>query len=295
MLPSVQHLVARCAYFSGGLLEAASRCKDLIKRLVSAPRRINTGIALEPWVTAPLHLALAEQLLGRPDEALRLCDEAMRRAYQLKHPSELATALMITARVRSLRREPEAARDLVEAARALAEKHGFPGLVTTSAVIWWAKAELGQTEQALVELESQADLAMLFDVEILRPQMYMRVGRIEQALEMLNQYLVQLESSGARQNEAEVYRLKGEAILMRDSSATAEAEKCFRRAIEVAHGQSAKWWELRATVSLARLLRDTNRCDEARAMLGDIYSWFTEGFDTADLKEAKALLDELGA
>src|SRR5262249_46610370 len=85
MLPSVQHLVARCAFFSGGLLEAASRCKDLIKRLVSAPRRINTGIALEPWVTAPLHLALAEQLLGRPDEALRLCDEAMRRAYQLKH------------------------------------------------------------------------------------------------------------------------------------------------------------------------------------------------------------------
>ena len=89
------------------------------------------------------------------------------------------------------------------------------------------------------------------------------------------------------------YFLKGEAILGRDASATADAEACFREAIEISKGQSAKWWELRATVSLARLLRDTNRGDEPRAMLAEIYNWFTEGFDTADLKEAKALLDEL--
>ena len=82
---------------------------------------------------------------------------------------------------------------------------------------------------------------------------------------------------------------------MRDSSAKAEAEACFRKAIEIARGQSAKWWELRATVSLARLLGDAGRRDEARAMLAEIYSWFTEGFDTADLKDAKALLEELGA
>jgi len=80
---------------------------------------------------------------------------------------------------------------------------------------------------------------------------------------------------------------------MRNAAATAEAEACFRNAIEVASDQSAKWWELRSTTSLARLLRDTNRRDEARAMLADVYNWFTEGFDTADLKDAKALLDEL--
>ena len=80
---------------------------------------------------------------------------------------------------------------------------------------------------------------------------------------------------------------------MRDSSAAGEAETCFRKAIEIAKSQSAKWWELRATVSLARLLRDAGRRDEARAMLAEVYNWFTEGFDTTDLKDAKTLLDEL--
>jgi predicted ATPase len=71
------------------------------------------------------------------------------------------------------------------------------------------------------------------------------------------------------------------------------AEGYLHQAIEIAKTQGARWWELRATVSLARLLRDTNRCDEARMMLAAIYGWFTEGFDTADLKDAKALIDEL--
>jgi len=120
-----------------------------------------------------------------------------------------------------------------------------------SAVIAWAKAELGHTEEALAEFESMADSEQPFDVEILRPQIYMRVGRIEQALEMLNQNLAQLERSGTRHNEAEVYRLKGEGILMRDSSASAVAETCFRKAIEIARGQSAKWWELRRVSMVA--------------------------------------------
>ena len=291
MLPPAQLLVARCAYFAGNLFEAASRYKDLIKGLVSTPRRITTGIITEPWILAPLQLALVEQLLGRPDEALRLCDEGLRRASQFKHPSDLVMALMISARVRGQRGEPDAARELSEAAQTLVEKH-ILGRVN-SAVMAWAKAELGQTEQALGELESWADSAMQFDAEILRPQVYMRVGRIEQALEMLNRYLAQLESSGTRHNEAEVYRLKGEAILMRDSSSTAEPEACYRKAIEIAHGQSAKWWELRSTNSLARLLAKQGKREEAREMLADVYNWFTEGFETADLKDAKALLDEL--
>jgi predicted ATPase len=94
---------------------------------------------------------------------------------------------------------------------------------------------------------------------------------------------------------ANAYLLKGEAILGLDPFATDRAETCFRKAIEIAKGQSAKWWELRATTGLARLLRNTNRRDEARTMLADIYHWFTEGFDTADLKDAKALLGELNS
>ena len=89
-------------------------------------------------------------------------------------------------------------------------------------------------------------------------------------------------------------RLKGEALLMRSSSASAEVEHCFRQALEVARAQEAKWWELRTSVSLARLLRDTDRREEARDTLAQIYNWFTEGLDLPDLKEARALLDDLG-
>jgi predicted ATPase len=110
---------------------------------------------------------------------------------------------------------------------------------------------------------------------------------------MLDQILADAELSGALLDKAEILRIKGEVILMPDRSAKDDAESCFRTGIEVARTQEAKWWELRATTSLARLLRDANRLDEARAMLADIYNWFTEGFDTTDLKDAKALLGEL--
>ena len=90
-----------------------------------------------------------------------------------------------------------------------------------------------------------------------------------------------------------MHRLKGELLLAQDASNAARAEKSFRTAIEIARRQKAKSWELRATTSLARLLDKQGHRDEARAMLADIYNWFTEGFDTADLKDAKALLEEL--
>jgi predicted ATPase len=95
--------------------------------------------------------------------------------------------------------------------------------------------------------------------------------------------------------EAEIYRLKGEFLLHRRDANPAEAQDCLERAIEIAHKQSAKSWELRATTSLARLLAAQGRHDDARTMLAAIYNWFTEGFDTADLKDAKALLEELQA
>jgi predicted ATPase len=120
------------------------------------------------------------------------------------------------------------------------------------------------------------------------------MGRKEEALEMLNEALAHIERSGERVDQAEMLRLKGELLLMRDGGATEEAEHSFRAGIEVARAQEAKWWELRTTTSLARLLAKDGRRDEAHKMLAEICSWFLEGFDTADLKDAKALLDELG-
>jgi predicted ATPase len=117
-------------------------------------------------------------------------------------------------------------------------------------------------------------------------------GRLIDGLSVLAEALAGVETEG-RQYEAEIYRLRGELLLKQDHSNAAEAQKCFEQAIEIARNQSAKSLELRATMSLARLLALQGRRDEARTMLADIYGWFTEGFDTADLKDAKTLLDEL--
>ena len=121
----------------------------------------------------------------------------------------------------------------------------------------------------------------------------MKTGRLDDGLSALTEALAAADEHEIRQYEAEAYRLKGELLLKQDNSNAAEAQHCFERAIEIARKQSAKSLELRATMSLARLLVKQGRRDEARTMLAEIYNWFTEGFDTADLKDAKALLDEL--
>jgi len=237
---------------------------------------------------------MVQLLLGKPDEALRMSNEALSRARQLKHPYTLALAIHQAAEMRFSRREPEATRELAEALIARAEEHGFQQrLLAGRAFRGWAMSELGQTEEGVAELEAAAASAPAFHA--LLGLVYARVGRADKALAIFDEEFARIERSGARQREPGLYSLKGNAILMDDSSATAEAEACFRKAIEIAGGQSAKWRELQATTSLARLLRGTGRRDEARAMLSEIYNWFTEGFDTADLKDAKTLLDELGA
>ena len=123
---------------------------------------------------------------------------------------------------------------------------------------------------------------------------YGAAGRTSDGLEATAEALGLVQQNGETWWEAEIHRLHGELLLKQNRAKSAEAQVSLKRAIEIGHKQGAKSLELRATVSLARLLRDTNRRDEARAMLADIYNWFTEGFDTADLKDAKALLDELG-
>ena len=109
----------------------------------------------------------------------------------------------------------------------------------------------------------------------------------------MDEALTIAEIDGDRYCAAETHRLRGELLLRKSESNRVEAETCFEHATEVARPQSARWWELRAMTSLARLLPDTGRCEEARKQLAEIYNWFTEGFDLPDLKDAKALLDEL--
>jgi predicted ATPase len=122
---------------------------------------------------------------------------------------------------------------------------------------------------------------------------YRKNGRPKEELTTVATALSETERRGERRDESEGYRVKGELLLIRNPPDDAEAEQCFRTAIEIARRQKAKFWELRATTSLAKLLRKQGKADSARQMLSEIYNWFTEGFDTADLKDAKALLEKL--
>ena len=122
-----------------------------------------------------------------------------------------------------------------------------------------------------------------------------RAGDADRALEVLGEALEQVEQTDQRVYEAELHRLKGAVLLARTPSPTGEAEACLRRALAVAEGQKARLWELRAATDLARLWQAQGRPREARALLEPVYAWFTEGFDTPDLKEAKALLEELAS
>jgi predicted ATPase len=122
---------------------------------------------------------------------------------------------------------------------------------------------------------------------------YAEIGNFDEGLGALSEALTIVRDSAEQWWVSETYRLRGELLLQQNDCDAAEAHSCFEQSIELARAQSAKSHELRATMSLARLLRDTGRRDEAHAMLAEIYGWFTEGFDTADLKDAKALLDDV--
>ncbi len=151
---------------------------------------------------------------------------------------------------------------------------------------------------ALVALEATGVVATTWMAAAMA-ECYRKIGHAEEGLKILSLAQVEIERTGDRLFEAELHRLNGELLALRDTVERGSrvvdvaAEGCFQRAIQVASHQGARLLELRATTSLARLLAKQDRRDEARAMLSDIYNWFTEGFDTDDLKDAKALLDEL--
>jgi class 3 adenylate cyclase/tetratricopeptide (TPR) repeat protein len=183
----------------------------------------------------------------------------------------------------------------------LVTERGFQSLIYYARLyLGWALAEQGQADEGIAEMERAISEAPPSTptagwLDVLRAEAYGKAHRSAEGLDLVNQAIPRSDETGEQVCRAELHRVKGELLLLQDGANTGEAEDEFRTAIEVARKQAAKWWELRGTMSLARLLRDTNRRDEAHALLADIYNWFTEGFDTADLKDAKALLDELGA
>jgi adenylate cyclase len=184
---------------------------------------------------------------------------------------------------------------------ALSTEHGLTDwLGWATALRGWAMVEQEPNEEGIAHIQEGLAASRAVGAELLRPynlcllaEACKETGRLDNGLSALTEALAAADEHEIRHCEAEMHRLKGELLLKQNNSNVEEAQSCFERAIEIARKQSAKSLELRATTSLARLLAKQGHRDEARAMLAEIYNWFTEGFDTADLKDAKALLDQL--
>jgi predicted ATPase len=248
-------------------------------------------------------LAISLLSLGYPDQALQTSRAAVAWAQELAHPFSQAFALTFASLFHHFRRDVQFVQAVAERALALSTEQGFPFFAAWATVYQgWALAERGQTKegiarirQGLAACRATGAGTVIYYFRGILADLYGKVGRIEEGLAEVTEALSLVEKTGDRIYEVEEHRLKGELLLLQGADET-EVEWYYQKAIQVARQQNAKFWELRATVSLGRLwhsLRSQDKSARARERLEEIYGWFTEGFDTPDLMEAQALLKEL--
>jgi class 3 adenylate cyclase/predicted ATPase len=257
----------------------------------------------ETGVRCLSYAALTLWHLGYPDQALKRSNEALALAQALSHPFSLAFAQSFVGVLRQYRRQARAAQENAEVAIALSAEHGLSDYLAFAASLrGWAMAEQGSHEKGIAQLQDGLAASRATGAELTRTHFLcslaeacMEAGRLDDGLSALTEALAIADEHEIRFYEAETHRLKGELLLKQNNSNATEAQSCFERAIEIARRQNGKSLALRATMSLSRLLDKHGKREEARAMLAQVYNWFTEGFDTADLRAAKAVLDELSA
>jgi len=253
----------------------------------------DTEVSLLMWLPQDLWM------LGYPDQALARSQEALGLAQTLAHAPTIAAALTVAVvRSRILRREVQAASHYVEQLQRLViEKNLAAYQPWVRLFHGWVQVQRGQAPAGLVDMRtgmSALQAVRPYRLTLLGEACW-QAGQAVEGLEVLDEALALVEQTHARTSEAEMHRLRGELLLKkaRDKRQCTAVEGCFRQAIEVAQRQAAKSWELRATVSLARLWQGRGKTEEAHAVLAEVYGWFMEGFDTPDLVEARALLLEL--
>jgi predicted ATPase len=248
------------------------------------------------------HAARALWLLGYPDQGRARNGEAVTLAQPIVHPFSLGAALSAAAMFHQFRREGRAVQERAEAVISLATEQGFPHWRAQGVILrGWTLAQQGQVQAGIEQIHQGLRAFRASGAELLRPyylallaEAHNVIGQPEAGLTALAEALTLVDKTGERWSEPELYRLKGEFLLERSLDNATEAEVCFHHALDIARNQQAKSWELRAATSLARLWQQQGKRQEAHDLLAPVYTWFTEGFDTADLKDAKVLLDALG-
>jgi predicted ATPase len=239
--------------------------------------------------------------LGYPDQALQRSQEALTLARELSHPMTLVVARCFAGLLHQYRREGPLVLEQAEAAVVLAHEQEFAFRLAEATVLrGWALVEQGQGETGIAQihqgLATQRATGVVPRTSRLGPlaEAYGKVGQIEAGLRVVAEALaISNRPAQGTEGTAELYRLQGELLLRQAVPDAPQAEAYFQQALAIARHQQAKSLELRAAMSLSRLWQGQGKHDAARELLAPIYGWFTEGFDTADLQEAKALLDEL--
>jgi class 3 adenylate cyclase/tetratricopeptide (TPR) repeat protein len=289
-------------YWQGRFPDALANLQQGIARYRPGQALANISV-VDSLAFSLAFAAMSLWQLGYADQALEMAAKALERARSLNSPYSIAMVRQATCKVRLFQRDSAMAEAGAEVLIAFSTEHGFSfrrafGVAFRS----WALVQRGAAVEALPVLLESIELWQKTGAKLWLPgilaalaEAYGEMADPERGLNVVADTLAQVDDTFECEMEAELYRLRGELLLKQDPSNASEAQNCFQRAIDIARKQSAKSWELRATMSLARLLAKQDRRDEARTMLAEIYNWFTEGFDTADLKDAKVLLDQFGA
>jgi predicted ATPase len=240
-------------------------------------------------------------MLGYPDQALHCINEALTLSQELTHPFSQAYGLLHATIFHQFRREAQSVQERAETLITLSTDQGFPFWLAYGIILrGWALAMRGEGAEGIAQMRQGLVAYRGTGAELHRPyflsllaEAYGEAGQPEEGLKVLVEALALVDKTGERHWEAEQHRRKGELLLMQQGQRVGEAEECFRQALAVARRQQAKSLELRAAMSLSRLWQQQGKQEEAHQLLADIYGWFSEGFDTLDLQEAKALLEEL--
>jgi predicted ATPase len=255
----------------------------------------------DPGVACRAFAAMTLWLLGYPDQALARIHEALALAHELSHPVSLAFARCWAAMVSQFCQDVPAVHGHAEAAVALSTDQGFPlWAALGTSLRGWALAMQGRGEEGMAQVRQGIAAWRATGAATFVPyfctvlaDVSAHLGHPEDGLQALAEAHTLVEQHGERWWEAEICRLRGVLLLRQPGTPQAEAEAWLQRALDVARRQEAKSLELRAAMSLARLWQQQGKRAEAHTLLALIYGWFTEAFDTADLQEAKTLLEEL--
>jgi class 3 adenylate cyclase/predicted ATPase len=254
-----------------------------------------------PGVRCLAHAANTLWCLGFPAQAVRRSQEALALAQELAHPLSLATAQHFAAFLYQHRREASAVQAQADALLTLTTAQRFP-LFVGFEIFWrgwalamrWDEAGIAQMHQGMAAVLATGNTLSRPLCLVLLAEATGHAGHVEEGLRLLAKALAAFEASKRGDMLAEVYRLQGALLLQQAIPDAAQAEACFQQALAIARRQQAKSWELRAATSLSRLWQQQGKRAAPRQLLTEVYGWFTEGFDTADLQEAQALLEELG-